>query len=72
MTAMPMPAPKAMRNKKTQEFHKNPLDIALTGCPLEEKISEMHVLKGEGDNIAALALVIIDNPMCPGTGSSYL
>lgn len=59
---------KGMRNKKTQEFHKNPLDIALTGCPLEEKISEMHVLKGEGDNIAALALVIIDNPMCPGTG----
>ncbi len=59
---------KGMRNKKTQEFHKNPLDIALTGCPLEEKISEMHVLKGEGDNIAALALIIIDNPMCPGTG----
>ena len=59
---------KGMRNKKTQEFHKNPLDIALTGCPLEEKISEMHVLKGEGDNIAALALIVIDNPMCPGTG----
>ncbi|MEE9412606.1 MAG: pyridine nucleotide-disulfide oxidoreductase [Methylococcales bacterium] len=59
---------KGMRNKKTREFHKNPLDIALTGCPLEEKISEMHVLKGEGDNLAALALVIVDNPMCPGTG----
>ena len=59
---------KGMRNKKTGEFHTNPLDIALTGCPLEEKISEMHVLKGQGDNIAALALVVIDNPMCPGTG----
>jgi NADPH-dependent glutamate synthase beta subunit-like oxidoreductase/NAD(P)H-flavin reductase len=59
---------KGMRNKKTGAFHNNPLDIALTGCPLEEKISEMHVLKGEGDNIAALALIIIDNPMCPGTG----
>ncbi|MCH9697627.1 MAG: pyridine nucleotide-disulfide oxidoreductase [Gammaproteobacteria bacterium] len=59
---------KGMRNKKTNEFHNNPLDIALTGCPLEEKISEMHVLKNEGDNIAALALVVIDNPMCPGTG----
>ncbi len=59
---------KGMRNKKTGEFHINPLDIALTGCPLEEKISEMHVMKGEGDNIAALALVVVDNPMCPGTG----
>ena len=59
---------KGMRNKKTSEFHINPLDIALTGCPLEEKISEMHMLKNDGDNIGALALVVIDNPMCPGTG----
>ncbi|MDZ7736550.1 MAG: FAD-dependent oxidoreductase [Gammaproteobacteria bacterium] len=28
----------------------------------------MHVIKRQGDNIGALALVIIDNPMCPGTG----
>ena len=47
---------------------RNPLGIALEGCPLDEKISEMHVLQRDGDSIAALALVIIDNPMCPGTG----
>ena len=46
----------------------NPLGIALEGCPLDEKISEMHVLAKRGDAIAALALVMIDNPMCPGTG----
>jgi NADPH-dependent glutamate synthase beta subunit-like oxidoreductase/NAD(P)H-flavin reductase len=47
---------------------RNPLGIKLEGCPLDEKISEMHVLKKEGDSIGALALVMIDNPMCPGTG----
>lgn len=47
---------------------KNPLGVTLEGCPLDEKISEMHVLKKQGDSIAALVLVMIDNPMCPGTG----
>jgi NAD(P)H-flavin reductase/NADPH-dependent glutamate synthase beta subunit-like oxidoreductase len=46
----------------------NPLGIPLTGCPLDEKISEMHMVRKAGDAIGALALVIIDNPMCPGTG----
>ncbi len=46
----------------------NPLDIPLAGCPLDEKISEMHCLRKEGDAIGALALVMISNPMCPGTG----
>ena len=47
---------------------KNPLGIILQGCPLDEKISEMHVLQRDGDSIGALAIVCIDNPMCPGTG----
>jgi NADPH-dependent glutamate synthase beta subunit-like oxidoreductase/NAD(P)H-flavin reductase len=47
---------------------RNPLGIALEGCPLDEKISEMHVLQRDGDSIGALSLVMIDNPMCPGTG----
>ena len=47
---------------------KNPLDIPLAGCPLDEKISEMHYMRKHGDAIAALALVMISNPMCPGTG----
>jgi NADPH-dependent glutamate synthase beta subunit-like oxidoreductase/NAD(P)H-flavin reductase len=46
----------------------NPLGIELDGCPLDEKISEMHTLRKGGDAIGALALVSIDNPMCPGTG----
>jgi NADPH-dependent glutamate synthase beta subunit-like oxidoreductase/NAD(P)H-flavin reductase len=59
---------KGFFDAKTNTFQKNPLGIALTGCPLEEKISEMHQLRREGDSIGALALVCIDNPMCPGTG----
>ena len=46
----------------------NPLDITLTGCPLEEKISEMNILKREGLGLASLAMVMVDNPMCPATG----
>jgi NADPH-dependent glutamate synthase beta subunit-like oxidoreductase/NAD(P)H-flavin reductase len=46
----------------------NPLGIALDGCPLDEKISEMHTLRKAGDPVGALALVVVDNPMCPGTG----
>jgi NADPH-dependent glutamate synthase beta subunit-like oxidoreductase/NAD(P)H-flavin reductase len=47
---------------------KNPLGDILTGCPLEEKISEMHVLKKEGYPLGALAVIMVDNPMCPMTG----
>jgi NADPH-dependent glutamate synthase beta subunit-like oxidoreductase/NAD(P)H-flavin reductase len=47
---------------------KNPLGIKLNGCPLDEKISEMHYLKYEGRPVGALSIIMIDNPMCPGTG----
>ncbi len=46
----------------------NPVGEILTGCPLEEKISEMHVLKKAGFGIAALAMIMVDNPLCPMTG----
>jgi NAD(P)H-flavin reductase/NADPH-dependent glutamate synthase beta subunit-like oxidoreductase len=46
----------------------NPLGIPLAGCPLDEKISEMHLLRKGGDAIGSLAIVVVDNPMCPGTG----
>ncbi|MSR57133.1 MAG: pyridine nucleotide-disulfide oxidoreductase [Planctomycetaceae bacterium] len=49
-------------------YQLNPLGIPLTGCPLEERISEMHELYKRGEVIAALAMVMLDNPMCPGTG----
>jgi NADPH-dependent glutamate synthase beta subunit-like oxidoreductase/NAD(P)H-flavin reductase len=59
---------KGIKNKKDGSFKSNHLDALMTGCPLEERISEMHVVKRQGDNIAALAMIVIDNPMCPGTG----
>ncbi len=59
---------KGMRNRKTGVFKINPLGVIQTGCPLDEKISEMHLVKREGDDIGALALIMIDNPMVPGTG----
>jgi NADPH-dependent glutamate synthase beta subunit-like oxidoreductase/NAD(P)H-flavin reductase len=46
----------------------NVLGIPLAGCPLDEKISEMHAVRKRGDAIGALAIVTVDNPMCPGTG----
>lgn len=49
-------------------FKENAIGVPLTGCPLEEKISEAHALRSRGDSIASLAIVVIDNPMCPGTG----
>ncbi len=59
---------KGMRNKKDGTYKTNPLGVTITGCPLEEKISEMHYVKRQGDNLGALALITIDNPLCPGTG----
>ena len=59
---------KGMRNRKDGSFKTNALGVPITGCPLGEKISEMHVLKRGGDDIGALGLIMIDNPMCPGTG----
>jgi NADPH-dependent glutamate synthase beta subunit-like oxidoreductase/NAD(P)H-flavin reductase len=46
----------------------NPLGVTLTGCPLDEKISEMHLLRKHGHTIAALAVIAVDNPMCAVTG----
>jgi NADPH-dependent glutamate synthase beta subunit-like oxidoreductase/NAD(P)H-flavin reductase len=59
---------KGLREPKTQAIKKNALGVSLEGCPLEEKISEMHAMRGAGDHLAALALICVDNPMLPGTG----
>jgi NADPH-dependent glutamate synthase beta subunit-like oxidoreductase/NAD(P)H-flavin reductase len=53
---------------KTGAVAPNALGVPLPGCPLDEKISEMHTLRKRGDALGALAIVTIDNPMCPGTG----
>jgi len=59
---------KGLVDSKTGAYKKNPLGVALAGCPLGEKISEMHAMRQAGELVAAMALIAIDNPMCPGTG----
>lgn len=43
-------------------------ELKKTGCPLDQKISQMHALKRKELNIAALAVIMIDNPMVAATG----
>lgn len=50
------------------ELQRNPLGNLLHGCPLDEKISEAHLMRKRGYPLASLTLIMIDNPMCPGTG----
>jgi NADPH-dependent glutamate synthase beta subunit-like oxidoreductase/NAD(P)H-flavin reductase len=49
-------------------FKKNTFGIVQAGCPLEEKISEMNLVETEGYTLSALAIAIVDNPMCAATG----
>ncbi len=51
-----------------KKIQKNPLGRDLSGCPLDQKISEMMSLKRHGLTIAALAVVTIDNPLVAATG----
>ncbi|MFZ0595269.1 MAG: FAD-dependent oxidoreductase, partial [Bryobacteraceae bacterium] len=54
--------------EKNGSFKSSVFGVRLAGCPLEEKISEMNLLKGQGNPIGALAVVTIDNPMAAATG----
>ncbi|WP_374564056.1 FAD-dependent oxidoreductase, partial [Nitrosomonas sp.] len=49
-------------------FKRSELGALLAGCPLEERISEFHKLKTQGVAIGSLAMIVLDNPMCAGTG----
>ncbi len=49
-------------------YKKSAFGVALSGCPLEERISEFHMLKTRGVPIGALAVIAVDNPMVAGTG----
>jgi NADPH-dependent glutamate synthase beta subunit-like oxidoreductase/NAD(P)H-flavin reductase len=49
-------------------FKKSAFGVTLAGCPLEEKISEFHTLKVQGQAISALAVIVIDNPTVAATG----
>ncbi|GAB6051657.1 FAD-dependent oxidoreductase [Magnetospira thiophila] len=57
-----------LRDRKTGEIEKNPLGVELWGCPLDEKISEMHLLMNRGHPLAAVATAMVDNPLMAGTG----
>lgn len=59
---------KGLRDRKTGEFQKSPFGVTLAGCPLEEKISEMHTLRAEGRVLGAFATIAVDNPMMAATG----
>jgi NADPH-dependent glutamate synthase beta subunit-like oxidoreductase/NAD(P)H-flavin reductase len=59
---------KGLRDKKTGAFAVNPLGVTVPGCPLAEKISEMHEAKRAGHLLAALAVITVDNPMVAATG----
>jgi NADPH-dependent glutamate synthase beta subunit-like oxidoreductase/NAD(P)H-flavin reductase len=59
---------RGLRDRKTGAFQKSPFGVTLAGCPLEEKISEMNLLKAEGFSIGALAIAAVDNPLLAATG----
>src|SRR5579862_5793090 len=49
-------------------FRKSTFGVTLAGCPLDEKISEMNLVKARGNSVGALAIVAVDNPLCAATG----
>jgi len=53
---------------KDGAFKQSVFGVTLAGCPLEEKISEMHEAMVHGQPVGALALVTVDNPLAAGTG----
>src|SRR5271167_4751160 len=54
--------------EKDHTFKKSVFGVALAGCPLEEKISEMNLVKARGNSLGALAIIAVDNPICAATG----
>ena len=60
---------KGLREKAPSTgFRKTAFGVPLAGCPLEEKISEFHMVKTRGQPLAALGIIAVDNPMVAGTG----
>ena len=59
---------KGLRDAKTGAFRRSPFGVTLAGCPLEERISEMHELRARGFLLGAFATIAIDNPMMAATG----
>src|SRR5256885_2325236 len=55
-------------HEKDGSFKKSVFGVTLAGCPLDEKISEMNLVKARGYSLGALAIVAVDNPICAATG----
>src|SRR5829696_6301273 len=55
-------------HEKDASFKKSVFGVTLAGCPLDQKISEMNLVKARGNSIGALAIVAVDNPLCAATG----
>lgn len=53
---------------ESNKIKQNEVGRDLSGCPLDQKISEMVSLKQQGYTLAALSVVMIDNPMVAVTG----
>ncbi len=59
---------RGLKDRKTGAYQKSPFGVTLAGCPLDEKISEMHTLRAQGSVLGAFATIAIDNPMMAATG----
>jgi NADPH-dependent glutamate synthase beta subunit-like oxidoreductase/NAD(P)H-flavin reductase len=59
---------KGLKDRKTGAFQKSSFGVTLAGCPLDEKISEMHTLRAQGCLLGAFATIAVDNPMMAATG----
>lgn len=58
-------------NKKHEPelgVRQNPLGTSLDGCPLNQHISEMNLLRAQGNILAALLVIMVENPLCCLTG----
>ena len=56
------------KGEPSKGFRKDESGTLLSGCPLDEKISQMHWFKRKHQHLSALVTVMIDNPFCAITG----
>jgi NADPH-dependent glutamate synthase beta subunit-like oxidoreductase/NAD(P)H-flavin reductase len=57
-----------LRDRNSGSFEQDAFGGKLLGCPLEERISEMNLVKSQGNTLGALAIVMVENPLCAATG----
>jgi NADPH-dependent glutamate synthase beta subunit-like oxidoreductase/NAD(P)H-flavin reductase len=59
---------RGLHDRRNGSYQRDVFGTPLIGCPLEERISEMNLARSRGYAIAALAIVMIENPLCAATG----